>query len=105
MLATYFRGGDSGVDYAVNRYYDSATGWFLSADPYMSDEAVANPMLWNRYAYVGGDPVNFGDPRGTNRWLCGDIDAPAGCESHGSSILWFGGSSLVFSWVNDLASR
>ena len=82
-FATYFRDGDSGLDYAVNRYYDSGTGRFLSADPYMSNEAVADPMLWNRYAYVGGDPANYTDPHGLDRCTpgteatCVEVTAPA----------------------------
>ena len=74
-FATYFRDGDSGLDYAVNRYYDSATGRFLSADPYMGSSPVADPSQWNRYAYVGGDPINYFDPRGL-------LGCPAGSENN-----------------------
>ena len=51
-FATYFRDGDSGLDYAVNRYYDSATGRFLSVDPYMGSSPVADPSQWNRYEHI-----------------------------------------------------
>jgi hypothetical protein len=33
-------------------------------DPYVASGGAANPSSWNRYAYVGGDPINFFDPRG-----------------------------------------
>ena len=33
-FATYYRDGDTGLDYAVNRYYNSVSGRFMSADPY-----------------------------------------------------------------------
>jgi RHS repeat-associated protein len=63
-FATYWRDGGTGLDYAVNRYYSSQMGRFVSADPYQASGGPANPGSWNRYAYVEGDPVNFHDPRG-----------------------------------------
>jgi hypothetical protein len=45
----------------VGRYYDPATGQFLSVDP-MVDETRES------YAYTGGDPVNEVDPLGLNWW-------------------------------------
>lgn len=27
-----------------------------------------DPKLWNRYVYVGNDPVNFVDPEGLSAW-------------------------------------
>ena len=35
-----------------------------TADPYRASGGAADPGSWNRYAYVVGDPVNFGDPSG-----------------------------------------
>jgi RHS repeat-associated protein len=64
-FATYWRDGESGLDYAVNRYYSSAMGRFLSADPAVSGAGLGEPQAWNRYGYVGGDPVNRSDPAGT----------------------------------------
>jgi RHS repeat-associated protein len=66
-FATYER-ESGGLDYAVNRYYWVGTGRFMSPDPYMANSGgagdVADPGSWNRYGYVGGDPVNFNDPGG-----------------------------------------
>jgi hypothetical protein len=44
-------------DYSVRRYYDPATGQFLSVDP-LVDQTEAP------YAYVNGDPVDNSDPTG-----------------------------------------
>lgn len=57
-----------GLDYAVNRYYSSATSRFTSRDPYRATTASVNnsadPGSWNRYGYALGDPVRFYDPTG-----------------------------------------
>ncbi len=45
------------------RYYDPALGRFLSIDPvgFSPDQ----PFMFNRYTYVGNDPINAWDPFGT----------------------------------------
>jgi RHS repeat-associated protein len=48
----------SGLEYLRARYYDPNTGRFANRDPL---------PLMQRYAYVGGNPVNLADPLG----LCG----------------------------------
>jgi RHS repeat-associated protein len=74
-FATYERDSTaSAQDYAGQRYYSNVTGRFFSPDP--GGLRTANPRdpgSWNRYAYVGGDPVNFADPSGKDRLLtaCG----------------------------------
>ena len=54
----------SNYDYADQRYYDSIKGRFLSPDPSMDNVDYSDPKSWNAYAYVNGDPINFGDPSG-----------------------------------------
>jgi RHS repeat-associated protein len=61
--ATY-RKDETGLHYAVNRYYQSSLGRFVTPDPYVASGGVGEPGSWNRYAYVNGDPVNFYDPEG-----------------------------------------
>ena len=63
-FASTYRDSATGLDYAINRYYASGTGRFLTADPYQASGGPASPQSWNRYSYVHGDPVNFRDPRG-----------------------------------------
>jgi RHS repeat-associated protein len=58
------------------RYYEPALGRFTQQDPIVD---LLNPKQWNRYVYVGDDPVNFVDPTGTfslckNSWINGAID-------------------------------
>ncbi|MDR3719713.1 MAG: RHS repeat-associated core domain-containing protein [Bryobacteraceae bacterium] len=54
----------SGRDYAMNRYYDPARGRFTTPDPYGKYFDLKNPLSFNRYAYVMGDPINKNDPTG-----------------------------------------
>ena len=62
--ATYTRDSVSGLDYAMNRYYFSQWGRFLSPDPNAGSIALVSPQSWNRYGYVLGDPINRMDPSG-----------------------------------------
>jgi RHS repeat-associated protein len=63
-FATYYRDSSTGLDYAINRYYGSNMGRFLSPDPFGGSAKPENPQSWNRYAYVTNDPVNQSDPNG-----------------------------------------
>jgi len=65
-FGAYFRDA-SGLDYALNRYYSSSHGRFLTPDPYVASASLTNPQSWDRYPYVENDPVNFVDPQGLNR--------------------------------------
>jgi RHS repeat-associated protein len=63
-FGTYFRDG-VGQDYADQRYYNSGMGRFWSPDPLGLNSAdPTNPISWNRYLYVNGEPVNTSDREG-----------------------------------------
>ena len=47
--ATYTRDSVTGLDYAMNRYYASQWGRFLSPDPYIKSVELGDPGTWNRY--------------------------------------------------------
>jgi RHS repeat-associated protein len=57
--------GETGLDYAIFRQYNSGQGGFMSADLLGGD--LFAPQSLNRYSYVTGDPVDLFDPLG----LCG----------------------------------
>jgi RHS repeat-associated protein len=65
-FATYTRDSATGLDYADQRYYESAYGRFASPDQYRASGGPTDPGSWNRYSYTRGDPVNRFDPRGTS---------------------------------------
>jgi RHS repeat-associated protein len=106
-FATYVRDAVTGIDYADQRWHTPGAGRFLSADPYQASAGPGDPGSWNRYGYVQGDPVGYGDPRGLMRSDCaatkkgcepGDwdwTDAPWGGGASGCSISGTLGSGLV----------
>jgi RHS repeat-associated protein len=53
---------DLGLYYLRARYYNPNTGRFMSRDP--EDGKASDPWSLHKYLYVGGDPVNWIDPRG-----------------------------------------
>ncbi|HWW61450.1 MAG TPA: RHS repeat-associated core domain-containing protein, partial [Thermoanaerobaculia bacterium] len=63
--------GDSVVghpDYLHARYYGPTAGRFLSIDPAMNLEKIIHePDLWNRYSYVGNNPLKYMDSNGRER--------------------------------------
>jgi RHS repeat-associated protein len=58
----YERDSETGLDYAVARYYNSRLGRFMSPDPLGGSST--DPQTLNRYAYVGNSPTTFTDPFG-----------------------------------------
>jgi RHS repeat-associated protein len=68
-FATYTR-DLPGLDYADQRYYNASKGRFWTPDPSLDNVDYSNPLSWNAYAYVMGDPINFNDPDGLS---CNDV--------------------------------
>jgi RHS repeat-associated protein len=53
---------DLALYYLRARYYNPATGRFMSRDP--EDGNAIDPASLHKYLYAGGDPVNAKDPTG-----------------------------------------
>src|SRR5262249_50549458 len=51
-----------GLVHLNGRVYDPTTGRMTSADPVVPDPL--NGQTWNRYSYVGNNPLAFTDPTG-----------------------------------------
>jgi RHS repeat-associated protein len=92
-FGTYTRDLATGLNYAQNRYYDSARGRFTSADPYQGSASQKNPSSWNRYSYTMGDPVNHNDPSGMNEFYDGGWDGGGGGGGFGGFGYYGGGGS------------
>jgi RHS repeat-associated protein len=64
-FTSYDRSRVTGLDYAMNRHYDSQQGRFMQVDPVWIRAAnLTNPQSLNLYAYVSNDPINNIDPTG-----------------------------------------
>jgi len=61
----------SSLDYMHARFNCAGVARFLSIDPVLDlKQTVPEPQLWNRYAYVGNNPISFTDPNGKERLPC-----------------------------------
>lgn len=68
-FTSYERSAGTGLDYAVNRTYDSKQGRFTQVDPAgMNAASLAAPQTLNLYAYCANDPINHLDPSGLGFW-------------------------------------
>jgi RHS repeat-associated protein len=86
-FATYFRDA-VGQDYAGQRYYGAGMGRFWSPDPGgIKTARASDPTSWNRYAYVGGDPVNRFDPSGSYWCYADGDDDPKTCKMAGFGVM------------------
>jgi hypothetical protein len=57
---------------------------FDQPDPSDGSYDLSDPQSFNRYAYVGGDPVNFIDPSSLERQVCQLYHGEIVCESDNS---------------------
>jgi RHS repeat-associated protein len=64
-FTSYDRSVITGLDYAVNRFYDPTQGRFTTVDPLeMGASTLTDPQTLNQFTYSGNDPVNRIDPDG-----------------------------------------
>ena len=82
--------------YLVNRYYDPATGQFLTVDPLVDETGQA-------YAYAGDDPVNNSDPSGDITCPsfvpgCGVVTDAQNAVSHAYTSVT---TSSAYTWFNE----
>jgi RHS repeat-associated protein len=92
LFTSYDRSSETGLDYAVNRYYESNQGRFTQVDRLgIGAVSLVNPQSLNMYTYVQNDPVNAIDPNGLR--MKSDID----CNIEGGSIVCrvAGGGNVV----------
>jgi RHS repeat-associated protein len=68
---------DVASSYFGGRYYASQLGRLTTVDPFFDiDGALVDPQRWNRYTYVGNNPLRYVDPFGLYQFevTCGSGD-------------------------------
>ena len=88
----YYADAESGLLLLGHRYYDTATGRFLTRDP------IGYAGGANLYAYCANNPVNLSDPAGTNA-LSNFYWGGCGGLTNISDKFFFGGSIGNFGTV------
>jgi len=69
----YERDGESGLDFAQARYYNSKVGRFTTTDPIFFQTMMAiDPQRFNLYGYGRNNPLKWVDPEGERVYLLGD---------------------------------
>jgi len=88
-----------GFYYLRARYYQQASGRFISTDPELGN--VFEPMSLHRYLYTHSDPVNHRDPSGREEFSLSQLTATQLVViSLGAGFLTFGGT-LALGITND----
>jgi len=86
---------DACCDYMHARYYTFHLGRFMSVDPIGG--SIGSSQSWNRYAYVGGNPIKSTDPTGmlTNEYG-GPNDQPVNVAIAGTTMtMWDAGFTSI----------
>lgn len=79
---TSYERDSNGGDEAMMRRYESKWSRISQPDPFNGSYKLSDPQSFNRYSYTQNDPVNFADPTGLERKICGYFDdgTPSYCD-------------------------
>jgi RHS repeat-associated protein len=80
FLTGYEKDQETGLDFAEARYYQNKHGRFTAVDPLLASGKSANPQTFNRYAYVGNNPLSRTDPTGMDWWYQTGQSCGKGCK-------------------------
>ena len=60
----YEKDEETSLDFAEARMYDNRFGRFTAVDPLLASGNSADPQTFNRFNYVGNNPLGITDPSG-----------------------------------------
>jgi len=99
-FTSYEADSETGLNFAQARYDSSTLGRFTSPDPFSGSMTAANPQSFNRYAYVGNNPVNATDPSGLMESVAaGSLPGAEGAMGRTLSLSLFGFIALFLSAI------
>lgn len=90
----------TGLDYLNARYYDAATGRFISQDPLFwsaADSFLIDPQQQNSYSYSRNNPIRFIDPLGLSTATFNPV--PTGGWKMGQKMGEFNGVSAYYNGI------
>ena len=64
LFTGHEKDGATGLDYMLARLHSASVGSFVSVDPAQGSSSMLDPQAWNRFAYVGNNPLAYRDPDG-----------------------------------------
>ena len=95
-FTTYSRDGgtgETGLDYAMFRHYNSGQGRFMGGD--LMSGSIGSPQSLNRYSYTGNDPINGVDPLGLDTLCATPFITTVWSDGHKETIT---GSPVCVYW-------
>jgi RHS repeat-associated protein len=103
----YLKDNETGLDFAEARMYETRLGRFTTVDPLLASGKSANPQTFNRYIYVGNNPLVTTDPSGLDwfkqkdgdKWKYQYFENDPGKEWEGVD---FGGISNLYLRVDNI---
>lgn len=82
----YQKDAETSLDFAEARMYENRFGRFTAVDPLIASGKSSNPQTFNRFIYVGNNPITITDPGGLDwykqttgnrtdyKWFDGEAD-------------------------------
>jgi RHS repeat-associated protein len=99
----YEKDNETGLDFAEVRYYQNLHGRFTTVDPLLASGKSANPQTFNRYIYVGGNPVNVTDPQGLE-WYWNKSTNKVDFYDEKTKKFHYGGGEISDAWTQVVGS-
>lgn len=89
----YQKDKETGLDFAEARMYANNFGRFTAVDPLTASGKSSHPQTFNRYIYVGNDPINLRDPDGLQWYVAFEVQRVNGkLRTVAVSPQWIGGN-------------